>query len=79
MCLALPAQLTKFLQDGRALVNIGGIEKEISLALLNENDLKIGDYVIIHVGYALTRLKEEEALKTLNLFAEMEAMNEIHH
>ena len=69
MCLALPAQITQILDQQRALVNLGGIIKEVSIALLNE--VQIGDYVIIHVGYALTRLDEQEAQKTLSLFAQM--------
>jgi hydrogenase expression/formation protein HypC len=69
MCLALPAQITQILGDDRALINLGGITKEISVALLDE--VVEGDYVIIHVGYALTRLDEQEAQKTLSLFAQM--------
>lgn len=69
MCLALPAQITQILDDDRAIVHIGGISKEISTALLEK--VTPGDYVIIHVGYALTRLDEQEAQKTLALFAQM--------
>lgn len=69
MCLALPAQITQILDNDRAIINLGGITKEISIALLDE--VVEGDYVIIHVGYALTRLDEQEAQKTLNLFAQM--------
>lgn len=69
MCLAIPAQVIKMLSFQRALVNLGGIEKDISVALLE--DVTIGDYVILHVGYALTKLDECEAKKTLQLFAEM--------
>ena len=69
MCLALPAQIIELLEDERAIVNLGGITKDISIALLDE--IAVGDYVIIHVGYALTRLDEVEAQKTLSLFAEM--------
>ena len=69
MCLAMPAQITKMLGDQRALVNLGGIEKEISTVLLEH--VAEGDYVILHVGYALTRLDEQEAQNTLLLFAEM--------
>lgn len=69
MCLALPAQITQLLENQRAIVNLGGINKEISLALVGS--LSVGDYVIIHVGYALTRLDEDEAKKTLNLFEKM--------
>lgn len=69
MCLAIPAQVTQLLSNQRALVTIGGISKEISILLLDE--VSIGDFVIIHVGYALTKLDEKEALKTLNLFKEI--------
>lgn len=69
MCLAMPAQVTKILDNQRAIVNLGGIEKEISVLLLEQ--VKAGDYVILHVGYALTKLDEQDAKKTLTLFAEM--------
>ena len=69
MCLAMPVQVIKILDNQRALVNLGGIEKEISISLLEH--VAEGDYVILHVGYALTKLDEQEAQKTLLLFAEM--------
>ena len=69
MCLALPAQITQILDNDRAIINLGGITKEISIAFLDK--VVEGDYVIIHVGYALTRLDEHEAQKTLSLFAQM--------
>lgn len=69
MCLAMPAHIIKVLDSQRAVVNLGGIEKNISIALLES--VEIGDYVILHVGFALTKLNESEAKKTLQLFAEM--------
>lgn len=69
MCLALPAKITKILPEQMAIANLGGVEREISVALLD--GINVGDYVIIHVGYALTRLDEIEAQKTLALFSEM--------
>ncbi len=69
MCLALPAKITKILQQQKAIVNLGGVEREISTALLDE--IAEDDYVIIHAGYALTRLDEAEAKKTLGLFSAM--------
>ena len=81
MCLALPCRVVAI--DGEtATIDVSGMKKDISLALLD--DVAIGDYVIVHVGYALTRLDPEEAEKTLALFAEMgdaamaEAAREIH-
>lgn len=73
MCLAMPAQITQLKDQQRAVVNLAGIEKEISISLIDE--VKLGDYVIIHVGYALTKLDEAEAQKTLSLFAQMQAQN----
>lgn len=69
MCLAMPAEVIKILDNQRAVVSLGGIEKEVSTVLVEE--LAIGHYVIIHVGYALTKLDEAEAKKTLQLFQDM--------
>lgn len=68
MCLCVPAEIIE-LENEHALVNIGGIHKKISIALMN--DLKIGEYVLVHVGHALARIEPEEAKKTLELFQEI--------
>lgn len=72
MCLAMPAKIVALKEYPMAVVNLGGIVKEISIALVD--DVKAGDYVVIHVGYALTKLNEVEAKKTLALFAEMASL-----
>ena len=69
MCLAIPAQVVELRDDNNAVVDLAGVRKEISLALVDE--VAVGDYVIVHVGYALNKLDAEEAEKTLKLFAEM--------
>lgn len=69
MCLALPARIERRLDDDRAIVEMGGVRKEVSLSLVE--DVEEGDYVIVHVGYALSRLDREEAEKTLELFAQV--------
>lgn len=71
MCLAIPAEVTKLLPDAMAIVSIDGVSKEISVALIE--DLAAGDYVIIHVGYALTKIDPEEARRTLELLRELSA------
>ncbi|MBB4371727.1 hydrogenase expression/formation protein HypC [Bradyrhizobium sp. cir1] len=71
MCLAIPAEVTRLLPDEMAVVSIDGVSKEISVALIE--DLAVGDYVIIHVGYALTRIDPEEARRTLELLRELSA------
>ena len=73
MCLALPARVAALLPDEMAVVDLGGVRKEISLALTPE--ARVGDYVIVHVGHAIGRLDTEEAERTLALFAEMAALD----
>ena len=75
MCLAIPACVEQLVGIDAAIVNLGGVRKEISLALVD--DVAIGDYVIVHVGYALQKLDQEEAQRTLALFAELGAMDEL--
>jgi hydrogenase expression/formation protein HypC len=69
MCLALPARIVEILPDDMAVIDLGGVKKEISLGLVE--DVGVGDYVIVHVGYAIAKLDPAEAEKTLALFAEM--------
>jgi hydrogenase expression/formation protein HypC len=71
MCLALPSRVVELLDDDQAKVDLGGVTKAISLALVE--GVAVGDYVIVHVGYALTKVDPAEAEKTLALFAQMEA------
>jgi hydrogenase expression/formation protein HypC len=73
MCLAIPALLVELRANDQAVVNLGGIHKEISVALVA--DVKVGDYVIVHVGHAIGVIDPEEAERTLALFAEMAAMD----
>jgi len=68
MCLAIPVQVTELLDEDMARVTLDGVTKVISLALVE--DVQVGDYVILHVGYALNKLDPEEAAKTLLLLDE---------
>ena len=68
MCLAIPAKIIDLREDGLANVEVEGVIKEVSLELVD--DVGPGDYVIVHVGYALAKLDEAEAARTLELFAE---------
>ncbi len=69
MCLAIPAQVVELRDGDNAVVDLAGVRKEISLALVDH--VAVGDYVIVHVGYALNKLDPDEAAKTLALFAEI--------
>ena len=68
MCLAVPVRVVELQEGDMAVVDLGGIRKAISLALVE--DVAVGDYVILHVGYALTKLDPDEAERTLALFVE---------
>ena len=67
MCLAIPARVVALPAGDVARIDLGGVRKEISLALVD--NVRIGDYVIVHVGYALTKLDPEEAKRTLAMMA----------
>jgi hydrogenase expression/formation protein HypC len=68
MCLALPARVVELLPASEGTIDLGGVRKRISLELVT--DVQPGDYVIVHVGYALQKLDPAEAQRTLALFAE---------
>ena len=76
MCLAVPMQITKI--DGlNAHCATKGIERDVSLFLLQDEVLNEGDYLLIHVGYALQKISEEEALSTWELLDQMLAEDEL--
>lgn len=68
MCLAIPVKVVELRPEQMALVDVGGVRKEISLALVD--DIRLGDYVVLHVGCALQRLDPQEAEETLRMMAE---------
>lgn len=72
MCLAIPAKVVELTEGDNAIVSLEGVRKEISLALVA--DVKVGDFVLVHVGYALNTVSPEEADKTLSIMAEMTAL-----
>jgi len=76
MCLAIPAEVISIEDTGEnAVVSLGDVRKTISLALVS--DVQPGDFILVHVGYALERLDPEEAQKTLDAFAELGQISEI--
>jgi len=77
MCLAVPGQVKQIYEDqgirmGR--VNFGGIVKEVCLAYLPE--INVGEYAIVHVGFAISRVDEESANATLQMFRDLGALDE---
>jgi len=65
MCLAIPVQVSQLVDNESAIVELNGVETRISTVLID--DVQVGDFVILHVGYALSKLDEDEAQKTLEL------------
>jgi hydrogenase expression/formation protein HypC len=77
MCLAIPGKVLDLEQDGEsrlARVEFGGITRKVSLDLVPEAG--VGDYVIVHVGFAISKLDEEEAHRTLELLEQMSALQD---
>ncbi|MDX1570102.1 MAG: HypC/HybG/HupF family hydrogenase formation chaperone [Xanthomonadales bacterium] len=69
MCLAVPAEVIELLPGNQAVIQVGGVRNQISLALVE--DVAVGDYVIVHVGFAISRLDVEQAEESLALFREI--------
>jgi len=70
MCLAVPAEV-KSIDGHEATVDYGGVSRKANISLV---DVKVGEYVIVHAGYAIQVLDKEEAKKTLDIFKEMLAL-----
>jgi hydrogenase expression/formation protein HypC len=68
MCLAIPARVIELLPDDMARVSLDGVSKVVSVALVE--DVAVGDYIVLHVGYALAKIDEAEAKLTLDLLRE---------
>lgn len=68
MCLAVPARVMT-INGEEAILDYGGVKRNANIGMLS--DVKVGDYVLVHVGYAISKMDEEEALETLKLWDEM--------
>ncbi|MDU9778010.1 HypC/HybG/HupF family hydrogenase formation chaperone [Helicobacter pylori] len=77
MCLAIPSKVIA-INDKVALLETLGVQREASLDLMGES-VKVGDYVLLHIGYVMSKIDEKEALESIELYQEMIAkMNETH-
>ncbi len=68
MCLAVPARVTELMGED-AILDYGGVRRKANISMLS--DVRIGDYVLVHVGYAISKMDEEDALVTLELWEEL--------
>ncbi|GAB4291773.1 MAG: HypC/HybG/HupF family hydrogenase formation chaperone [Marinilabiliales bacterium] len=72
MCLSIPAKIIEINGD-HAKVSVGGAEYEANLQMVS--DVQVGDYVLVHTGFAIQKISEEEAIETLKTFEEFEDLN----
>jgi hydrogenase expression/formation protein HypC len=69
MCLGVPVRIIEIISDSRAIGEIGGIRREVETSFV---DVRVGDYVILHAGFAIQKLDQAEAEETLQLFKRMD-------
>ena len=68
MCLAVPVQVDEIFEDGKARVELDGVKLDVATALVE--DLKVGDYVLLHAGFIIQKITKEDADDKLALWAE---------
>ena len=78
MCLSIPSKVVKIDKEQNiATVDTMGVQRDASLDLMAEDDIKIGDYVLLHIGFIMNKIDEEDALLSIETYKEIiEAMNE---
>ncbi|MBK5092627.1 MAG: HypC/HybG/HupF family hydrogenase formation chaperone [Actinobacteria bacterium] len=75
MCLAIPAEVIEILENDLAVIEAGGAKKRISVSLVD--GVQVGDYVLVHAGFAIDIVDEREAKKTMELFEELARLDEV--
>jgi hydrogenase expression/formation protein HypC len=78
VCLAIPGKIVQFQDEFRhfATIEVSGVRRQVNMDLLSQEELKPGDWVLIHVGFAMSKIDEQEAheqLKFMNMLGETEA------
>ncbi len=73
MCLAIPGKIVEIvdLDNQIAKVEVGGVKRNINIGLLDKDEARVGDYVLIHVGFAMSKVDEQEAEETLRVLNEI--------
>ena len=73
MCLAIPGKIVEIVdvENRIAKVEVGGVKRNINIGMLPDNETHIGDYVLIHVGFAMSKVDEHEAEETLRVLKEL--------
>ncbi|HEY0547738.1 MAG TPA: HypC/HybG/HupF family hydrogenase formation chaperone [Pyrinomonadaceae bacterium] len=73
MCLAIPGKIIEIVdaENNIAKVEVGGVRRNINTGMLSETEAQVGNYVLIHVGFAMSRIDEHEAAETLRVLEEI--------
>lgn len=73
MCLAIPGKIVEIIdaENHVAKVDVGGVRRNVNTGLLDEGDVRVGNYVLIHVGFAMSKIDEQEAEETLRVLKEI--------
>ena len=72
MCLSIPSKVVKVdKESNRATVDTMGVQRDAGLDLMEEDDVKVGDYVLIHIGFIMNKIDEEDALESLEVYKEI--------
>lgn len=73
MCLAIPGKIVEIVDEENqiAKVEVGGVKRNINIGMLDKENARIGDYVLIHVGFAMSKIDEAEAMETLRVLQEI--------
>lgn len=73
MCLAIPGKIVEIVdaENHIAKVDVGGVKRNVNIGMLECEDARVGDYVLIHVGFAMSKIDEKEAEETLRLLREI--------
>ena len=78
MCLAIPGKIVEIVDEENqiAKVEVGGVRRNVNIGMLDKDDARVGDYVLIHVGFAMSKVDEKEARETLKLLEELGSYEE---
>jgi len=78
MCLAIPGKIVEIVdaENHLAKVDVGGVRRNVNIGMLDEDGVGVGDYVLIHVGFAMSKIDEAEAQETLRALQEIGAYQE---
>ena len=77
MCLAIPGKIVEIVdvENQIAKVEVGGVRRNINIGMLEQEGVGVGDYVLIHVGFAMSKIDEKEAVETLRLLRDLDSLD----